>query len=97
MVSPRGGESEGVRYALSVRPVMRDDNSRGTKRANRDQRGRDAVQYGDGYPGSSSPAAGASFAPYRRLDHRFHIGHATVQVETGHEHDCSLHEAHGHG
>jgi cobalt-zinc-cadmium efflux system protein len=31
------------------------------------------------------------------LDHRFHIGHATVQVETGHEHDCSLHEAHGSG
>ncbi|MBO9519264.1 MAG: cation transporter [Porphyrobacter sp.] len=31
------------------------------------------------------------------LDHRFHIGHATVQVETGHEHDCSLREAHGHG
>ncbi|KRA84369.1 cation diffusion facilitator family transporter [Altererythrobacter sp. Root672] len=31
------------------------------------------------------------------LDHRFHIGHATVQVETGHEHNCSLHGAHGAG
>lgn len=29
------------------------------------------------------------------LEHRFHIGHATVQVETGHEHDCGLHQAHG--
>jgi cobalt-zinc-cadmium efflux system protein len=29
------------------------------------------------------------------LGHEFHIGHATVQVETGHEHDCHLHEAHG--
>jgi cobalt-zinc-cadmium efflux system protein len=29
------------------------------------------------------------------LEHDFHIGHATVQVETGHEHDCDLHQAHG--
>ncbi len=29
------------------------------------------------------------------LEHRFHIGHATVQVETGHEHDCTLQGAHG--
>ena len=29
------------------------------------------------------------------LEHDFHIGHATVQVETGHEHDCGLHQAHG--
>lgn len=29
------------------------------------------------------------------LEHRFRIGHATVQVETGHEHDCHLHQAHG--
>jgi cobalt-zinc-cadmium efflux system protein len=29
------------------------------------------------------------------LDHAFHIGHATVQVETGHEHACHLHGAHG--
>lgn len=29
------------------------------------------------------------------LEHRFHIGHATVQVETGREHDCHLHQAHG--
>ncbi len=29
------------------------------------------------------------------LDHRFRIGHTTVQVETGHEHDCGLHQAHG--
>jgi len=28
------------------------------------------------------------------LEHRFHIGHATVQVETGQEHDCTLHGAH---
>ena len=31
------------------------------------------------------------------LEHRFRIGHATVQVETGDEHDCSLHAAHGTG
>ena len=32
------------------------------------------------------------------LEHRFHIGHSTVQVETGLEHDCHLHAAHGgHG
>jgi cobalt-zinc-cadmium efflux system protein len=31
------------------------------------------------------------------LEHDFAIGHATVQVETGHEHDCHLHEAHGGG
>jgi cobalt-zinc-cadmium efflux system protein len=32
------------------------------------------------------------------LEHRFHIGHATVQVETGQGHDCHLHAAHGgHG
>jgi len=31
------------------------------------------------------------------LDARFHIGHATVQVETGRERDCSLHAAHGAG
>jgi cobalt-zinc-cadmium efflux system protein len=31
------------------------------------------------------------------LEHRFHIGHATVQVETGDEHDCQLHSAHGTG
>jgi cobalt-zinc-cadmium efflux system protein len=30
------------------------------------------------------------------LEHRFGIGHATVQVETG-EDDCGLHEAHGAG
>jgi cobalt-zinc-cadmium efflux system protein len=29
------------------------------------------------------------------LEHRFHIGHATVQVETGAEDDCHLHAAHG--
>ena len=29
------------------------------------------------------------------LEHDFHIGHATVQVETGAEHDCGLHQAHG--
>jgi cobalt-zinc-cadmium efflux system protein len=29
------------------------------------------------------------------LDHQFHIGHATLQVETGHEDHCHLHEAHG--
>jgi cobalt-zinc-cadmium efflux system protein len=29
------------------------------------------------------------------LEHRFGIEHATVQVETGHEHDCGLHKAHG--
>ena len=29
------------------------------------------------------------------LEHDFHIGHATVQVETGAEHDCGLHHAHG--
>ncbi|MEO6386887.1 MAG: cation diffusion facilitator family transporter [Croceibacterium sp.] len=28
------------------------------------------------------------------LDHEFHIGHATVQVETGEEQDCGLHAAH---
>jgi len=32
-----------------------------------------------------------------RLEHEFHIGHATVQVETGAEDDCHLHGAHGHG
>jgi cobalt-zinc-cadmium efflux system protein len=31
------------------------------------------------------------------LEHRFSIEHATVQVETGHEHDCGLHAAHGAG
>jgi cobalt-zinc-cadmium efflux system protein len=31
------------------------------------------------------------------LEHSFHIGHATVQVETGREHDCGLHAAHGTG
>ena len=34
------------------------------------------------------------------LEHRFHIGHATVQVETGAEDDChrhGAHEGHGHG
>ena len=31
------------------------------------------------------------------LEHRFRIGHATVQVETGDEHDCGLHAAHGTG
>ena len=29
------------------------------------------------------------------LEHRYSIEHATVQVETGGEHDCHLHEAHG--
>src|SRR5687767_13955535 len=29
------------------------------------------------------------------LEHRFRIGHATVQVETGAEDDCHLHGAHG--
>jgi cobalt-zinc-cadmium efflux system protein len=29
------------------------------------------------------------------LEHRFRIGHATMQVETGAEHDCHLHSAHG--
>jgi cobalt-zinc-cadmium efflux system protein len=29
------------------------------------------------------------------LDHRFHIGHSTVQVETGQAHDCHLAKAHG--
>jgi len=29
------------------------------------------------------------------LEHRFSIEHATVQVETGPEHDCGLHAAHG--
>ena len=29
------------------------------------------------------------------LEHRFRIGHATVQVEMGAEHDCHLHQAHG--
>jgi cobalt-zinc-cadmium efflux system protein len=28
------------------------------------------------------------------LEHRFHIGHATMQVETGHAGDCALHQAH---
>lgn len=31
------------------------------------------------------------------LEHRFSIEHATVQVETGQEHDCGLHAAHGAG
>ena len=31
------------------------------------------------------------------LEHRFSIEHATVQVETGQEHDCGLHAAHGTG
>jgi cobalt-zinc-cadmium efflux system protein len=31
------------------------------------------------------------------LEHRFSIEHATVQVETGEEHDCGLHAAHGSG
>ena len=31
------------------------------------------------------------------LEHDFHIGHATVQVETGHERDCHLHGAHEGG
>ena len=31
------------------------------------------------------------------LEHRFSIEHATVQVETGQEHDCGLHGAHGTG
>jgi cobalt-zinc-cadmium efflux system protein len=31
------------------------------------------------------------------LEHRFGIHHATVQVETGAEHDCGLHAAHGTG
>ena len=29
------------------------------------------------------------------LEHRFHIGHSTVQIETGEEDDCHLHAAHG--
>ena len=43
-----------------------------------------------GYPGDAFLHAIA-----HELEHRFHIGHATVQVETGHEHDCQLHGAHG--
>jgi cobalt-zinc-cadmium efflux system protein len=31
------------------------------------------------------------------LEHRFSIEHATVQVETGQDEDCSLHTAHGTG
>ena len=46
----------------------------------------------DGYPGSAFMREIA-----HELDHRFHIGHATVQVETGEEHDCHLHAAHGAG
>jgi cobalt-zinc-cadmium efflux system protein len=43
-----------------------------------------------GYPGDAILREIA-----HELEHRFHIGHATVQVETGDEHDCSLHAAHG--
>ncbi|HEY6815105.1 MAG TPA: cation diffusion facilitator family transporter [Croceibacterium sp.] len=43
-----------------------------------------------GYPGSAFLREVA-----HELEHRFHIGHATVQVETGDEHDCGLHAAHG--
>jgi cobalt-zinc-cadmium efflux system protein len=32
-----------------------------------------------------------------QLEHRFSIEHATVQVETGRDHDCGLHAAHGTG
>jgi len=45
-----------------------------------------------GYPGDTFLHEVA-----HELEHRFRIGHATVQVETGHEHDCSLHGAHGTG
>ena len=44
----------------------------------------------DGYPGGAFLRELA-----HELEHRFHIGHATVQVETGDEHDCGLHAAHG--
>ena len=46
----------------------------------------------DGYPGDVILREIA-----HELEHRFHIGHATVQVETGDEHDCNLHAAHGSG
>ena len=45
-----------------------------------------------GYPGDAILREMA-----RELEHRFHIGHATVQVETGDERDCHLHAAHGTG
>jgi cobalt-zinc-cadmium efflux system protein len=45
-----------------------------------------------GYPGDAILREIA-----HELEHRFHIGHATVQVETGDEHDCHLHAAHGAG
>lgn len=45
-----------------------------------------------GYPGDAILREIA-----HELEHRFHIGHATVQVETGDEHDCGLHAAHGTG
>jgi len=46
----------------------------------------------EGYPGDTILREIA-----HELEHRFHIGHATVQVETGDEHDCGLHAAHGSG
>src|SRR6187402_1466477 len=45
-----------------------------------------------GYPGDAILREIA-----HELERRFHIGHATVQVETGDEHDCGLHAAHGTG
>jgi cobalt-zinc-cadmium efflux system protein len=46
----------------------------------------------DGYPGDVILREIA-----QALEDRFHIGHATVQVETGDEQDCGLHAAHGSG
>jgi cobalt-zinc-cadmium efflux system protein len=46
----------------------------------------------DGHPGDAFLRELA-----HELEHRFSIEHATVQVETGHEHDCGLHAAHGAG
>ena len=45
-----------------------------------------------GYPGDAFLRELA-----HELAHRFSIEHATVQVETGLEHDCQLHGAHGAG
>jgi cobalt-zinc-cadmium efflux system protein len=44
----------------------------------------------EGYPGDAFMREIA-----HELEHDFRIGHATVQVETGDEHDCTLHAAHG--
>ena len=45
-----------------------------------------------GYPGDAVLREIA-----HELEYRFDIGHATVQVETGDERDCTLHAAHGTG